>query len=61
MSTPVWVGYIVIVGSICGIVARMIYASSGPPDDKRYCVKCHKTTSWHPDKGCEHCAWCERQ
>jgi len=61
MSTPVWVGYIAMVGSITAVVARMIYASSGPPDERRHCVKCRETTSWHPDKGCRECDWADNR
>lgn len=43
------------------VVGWMMYADSGPPDEERYCLKCAKVTRWHPKKGCEHCAWMDRQ
>lgn len=46
---------VVITLVVAGLVGWMIYASSGPPDAERYCLKCGKTTSWHPDKGCREC------
>jgi hypothetical protein len=52
---------------VVAVMAWMMRGSSGPPDEEReereerYCLKCGKVTWWHPDKGCEHCAWCERQ
>lgn len=42
-------------------VARLIYKMSGPPPDGRYCSECDKVTQWHPIRGCEHCAWMDRQ
>lgn len=45
----------VIAALISGLVAWMIYASSGPPDEERYCLKCGKTTQWHPKNGCTVC------
>lgn len=52
---------IVIALVVAGLVGWMIYASSGPPDAERYCLKCSKTTNWHPEKGCRECAWADRQ
>jgi hypothetical protein len=55
MSTPEWVGYIAMVGSIAGVVARMIYVSSGPPDKDCYCPVCKDVTPRHPKNGCTVC------
>jgi uncharacterized membrane protein len=43
------------------VVGLMMCANSGKEGERRYCLKCGKTTWWHPKRGCEHCAWCERQ
>jgi hypothetical protein len=55
MSTPEWVGYVVMAGSIAGVVAKMIYASSGPTDEERYCPMCKTMRPWHQTKGCSVC------
>lgn len=48
----------------CVVVAIIVFALIAPvgkSGERRYCPKCGETTWWHPTKGCEHCAWCERQ
>jgi hypothetical protein len=59
MVTGISIALVVVV--VAGLVWWMIYGSSGPAGERRYCLKCGETTWWHPKKGCEHCAWCERQ
>lgn len=52
---------ILIVLVVAGVVGLMMYAWTGPPDDERYCLKCSKTTTWHPETGCRECEWADRQ
>jgi hypothetical protein len=52
---------IVIAIVMSGLIGWMVFACSGKDGERRYCLKCGETTWWHPKKGCEHCAWCERQ
>lgn len=52
---------VVIALVVSGLIGWMVFASSGTEGERRYCLKCGETTWWHPRRGCEHCAWCERQ
>lgn len=42
---------------ITGLVGLGVYKYTGPRAEKRYCAVCRKTTSWHPDSGCDVCRW----
>jgi hypothetical protein len=54
------VAVILIALVVAAAIGWMMSAGSGP-GERRYCLKCGATHWWHPKKGCEHCAWCERQ
>ncbi len=55
-----WVGVLIWL-VMCAVVAALIYFDGGNEGERRYCLKCGETTFWHPKRGCEHCAWMERQ
>lgn len=60
MTWGIGIGILIALG-MAGLIWWMIASSSGPAGERRYCLKCGEHTWWHPKKGCEHCAWCERQ
>jgi hypothetical protein len=56
MSTPLeWTAYTLTAVSVSTVVAAIVYACVGNPNEDHYCAVCDKVTPWHPKNGCTVC------